>query len=351
MSAGTKIFLACGVLIVGTLVVYYTMIMGGDSELLVEGSEEVAGERAATDGATAGGTDERAGAPGSGRSTPSPASATPRSGRATPSVNDGTSPRTRTPSVTMGEPTNPANVTPVPRGTTPAPVSGTPEPRLGGTGASGRVANGGKNLADEENPALRQGTVTPNRPSGVGDPLNGRARTVPPPRNNGAPRTNTGDRVTAPPRSNTSCPTPRVSEPRTVPTPVDTNAQRDYFVRPGDTLSSIAHDYFGDESKWELIAKANPGIVPDRIRPGDLLRLPPKSRANARSLPTPSAPKPSGNTYTVKSGDTLSDISKAVWGRASLWQQLYEANRDIIGDDHHKLKIGMVLRVPAKPAA
>ena len=35
-------------------------------------------------------------------------------------------------------------------------------------------------------------------------------------------------------------------------------------------------------------------------------------------------------TYTVKSGDSLSKIAKSVYGDANKWHQIYEANRDKI---------------------
>lgn len=37
-----------------------------------------------------------------------------------------------------------------------------------------------------------------------------------------------------------------------------------------------------------------------------------------------------GTTYTVKSGDSLSKIAKHIYGDASKWHRIYEANRDKI---------------------
>ena len=39
-----------------------------------------------------------------------------------------------------------------------------------------------------------------------------------------------------------------------------------------------------------------------------------------------------GQSYTVKSGDSLSKIAKQVYGDASAWKRIYEANRDTIKD-------------------
>ena len=37
-----------------------------------------------------------------------------------------------------------------------------------------------------------------------------------------------------------------------------------------------------------------------------------------------------GTTYTVKSGDSLSKIAKHIYGDASKWHRIYDANRDKI---------------------
>ena len=37
-----------------------------------------------------------------------------------------------------------------------------------------------------------------------------------------------------------------------------------------------------------------------------------------------------GTTYTVKSGDSLSKIAKHVYGDASKWHRIYDANKDKI---------------------
>ena len=44
----------------------------------------------------------------------------------------------------------------------------------------------------------------------------------------------------------------------------------------------------------------------------------------------PPPPAAAGNTYTVKSGDSLSRIAKAQYGDASKWKRIYEANKDKI---------------------
>ena len=50
--------------------------------------------------------------------------------------------------------------------------------------------------------------------------------------------------------------------------------------------------------------------------------------------------------YTVKQGDVLGSIATAVYGSAKHWKRIYDANRDVIGDDPNKLKVGTKLRIP-----
>jgi nucleoid-associated protein YgaU len=42
------------------------------------------------------------------------------------------------------------------------------------------------------------------------------------------------------------------------------------------------------------------------------------------------APAPSGRSYTVVKGDSLSKIAKQFYGDAQKWRKIYEANRDEI---------------------
>lgn len=51
--------------------------------------------------------------------------------------------------------------------------------------------------------------------------------------------------------------------------------------------------------------------------------------------------------YTVKSGDTLSQISKEMYGNANLYNKIFEANRPLLknADDIYP---GQQLRIPAK---
>lgn len=62
---------------------------------------------------------------------------------------------------------------------------------------------------------------------------------------------------------------------------------------------------------------------------------------------SPAAPK-GGETYTVKKGDTLQEISKKFYGTTTKWRKIYEANQKTIKGGPEKLMPGMKLTIPAK---
>lgn len=52
-----------------------------------------------------------------------------------------------------------------------------------------------------------------------------------------------------------------------------------YTVQSGDTLSKIAKEHYGDAGKYPVIFEANRPMLsdPDKIYPGQMLRIPPQS--------------------------------------------------------------------------
>jgi nucleoid-associated protein YgaU len=139
----------------------------------------------------------------------------------------------------------------------------------------------------------------------------------------------------------------RTTQPKSsVPQPPPTS---DYVVKSGDTMSSIAADWFGDANKWSLIAKENPNIDPARLSVGQKLRLPPKDAKPATVSTVVKEQSPSTDTtYTVRSGDTLAKIAREYLGDVSKWKLIYDANRKTIGSDPAALKPGTKLKLPRK---
>ncbi len=54
-----------------------------------------------------------------------------------------------------------------------------------------------------------------------------------------------------------------------------------------------------------------------------------------------------GKSYTVKSGDTLSKISKEVYGDSNEYMRIFYANRDKLKDPD-KIQVGQELNIPAE---
>ena len=79
------------------------------------------------------------------------------------------------------------------------------------------------------------------------------------------------------------------------------------------------------------------------------IRVKPGAQASAtqtQAIPQPTPAKASMKTYTVKSGDTLSEIAKRELGSANKYMEIFNANRDQLTDPD-KIKPGQVLKIPA----
>lgn len=81
------------------------------------------------------------------------------------------------------------------------------------------------------------------------------------------------------------------------------------------------------------------------------------SVSNAPKRSTGAGANNTGKSYTIKSGDTLSNIAKSKMGKASLWRTLYSANQTVIenaakargkksSNNGHWIYPGTVLRIP-----
>ncbi len=152
-----------------------------------------------------------------------------------------------------------------------------------------------------------------------------------------------GDRITSPTATNTTgSTTGTAARPKTLT----------YTVKSGDNLSSIALDLYGSGTHWIQIAQANPLVDPDRLKTGQVIKLPGPAGTTPTIPPaiTPDrAPAPDlggGTQYTVKENDTLSGIAKQFYNAASKWQLIYQANRQAIGSDPGRMRPGTVLVIP-----
>ena len=121
---------------------------------------------------------------------------------------------------------------------------------------------------------------------------------------------------------------------------------KEYTVVRGDTYGRIA---LRNKTTVSALRKANPGVDPLRIRPGQKINLPaPSQTTEATTLNnTSGAAAAAGGTsevvYTVKSGDTLTRIAER---HKTTVRQLRQANNLATS----RLNIGQKLKIPAKPA-
>ena len=178
-----------------------------------------------------------------------------------------------------------------------------------------------------------------------------------------SPRASDTPERSSPPPARSPAPNP-APNPAVVPPEFHT-----YTVQRGDTFASIAQKFYGSTRQANVIARANPFVTPDRLRPGRTLRVP-KDPKNIEGKPAPARPAPQpaparpdatspdptppppgtvrynqARTYTVVAGDSLSKISQKMYGTQANIDLIFNANRDQLSS-RSDLKIGQVLVIP-----
>lgn len=101
---------------------------------------------------------------------------------------------------------------------------------------------------------------------------------------------------------------------------ISANANNQYTVKDGDSLSSIAQEKYGQEDMWLVLAAKNNIENPDLIFSGTKLNIPSKVDAQTTFGNLTST------SYQVQSGDTLFDIAQKVYGDGSRWTSIATAN-------------------------
>ena len=143
---------------------------------------------------------------------------------------------------------------------------------------------------------------------------------------------------------------------------------RTHRIQKGETFTSIAAAAYGNRNLWGAIAKANPTVNPSRLKLGAEIILPDpaevktaevktaETAANTDSPATPAARRAEAaidpkTEYRVQAGDSLHKICMKRYGRSDMVDKIYDLNKTAIGADKAKLKLGMVLKLPAAPVA
>ena len=127
---------------------------------------------------------------------------------------------------------------------------------------------------------------------------------------------------------------------------------KDYYkhtVRwPGESLSLIASWYTGSFKNWRKLAKANPGLNPNRIKGGNVIMIPPSMLKTRVPLPQKVAAKYTSDyfAYRVKAdNEKLADIAQWYTGNAANRKLLARANPDLNPD---RLVRGNEVYIPKK---
>lgn len=172
-------------------------------------------------------------------------------------------------------------------------------------------------------------------------------------------------RQSAPPQGNFNA---RAAAPATLPTENNfARPDQNYTIEPNDNYWRISQKLYGTGAYFKALFEHNRQKFPraDRLRQGDVISAPPidvlektypdlcprpqQRAAEPKTMRAVSNRRPpsSGKVYIVEEGDTLFDIAKYELGQASRWGELYELNRDVLGDQGDRLKPGMELRLPS----
>ncbi|HEV7301865.1 MAG TPA: LysM peptidoglycan-binding domain-containing protein [Tepidisphaeraceae bacterium] len=138
---------------------------------------------------------------------------------------------------------------------------------------------------------------------------------------------------------------------------------REYTVKAGDSYYTIAREVYGDSHFYPHIQRANPDLVPTKIRAGMKINLPDPttvkpnlnaslvntattgdvtSNRNASNRKTVVGP----NEYRVQNDENLYRIAVKLYGTPKKMDEIYELNKAKIGNDPSKLKVGAVLKLP-----
>jgi LysM repeat protein len=137
-------------------------------------------------------------------------------------------------------------------------------------------------------------------------------------------------------------PAPVVTAPVTPVTPEAPGAE--YTIVKGDTLGKIAKK---NGVTLKALEAANPTVKPTKMKPGQKLVIPPGGKTSADATAAGGATAVAdngGESYTVKSGDTLSKIAKAHGVKV---KALQAANNLATS----KIKVGQKLTIPSKAEA
>ena len=167
---------------------------------------------------------------------------------------------------------------------------------------------------------------------------------------------------------NVQSPAPATPLPAAVVTQIDTDGAMKHVAQPGETVTSLADDLLGKNSKTnrEAIINANASLKtdPDKLVAGETYNIPARTnkqteesvltvlksvpKANPVVTATPAVPADHVLKYTAVPGDTVGKMAAAFLGSDDQTHQnaIRGANASLQADPDH-VEVGRVYRIPA----
>src|SRR5262249_46209519 len=150
------------------------------------------------------------------------------------------------------------------------------------------------------------------------------------------------------------------------PAVVQRNGEQ-YIVQPNDSYWTISEKVYGTGGYFKALYEYNRkrSKIPDELKLGqvllvpeegglrrsypDLCHKPRKTVASGQQRLTSATGRMRGpgRVYTVTEGDTLFEIARHELGKPARWAEIYELNREVLGDDTDFLRPGTELILPA----
>lgn len=133
-------------------------------------------------------------------------------------------------------------------------------------------------------------------------------------------------------------PAPAAIEGSSLP---EMGAKLTYVVKKGDTLGDIAHNIYGDKSKWRDLARWSGFSNPHLIFPGNLVYYQYTEQSAAFAQQYTNQPQAE---VVAQAGDSLSGIAARVYGDPTHWTIIWRHNGHIANPD--RIEIGQVITYP-----
>ncbi len=141
-----------------------------------------------------------------------------------------------------------------------------------------------------------------------------------------------------------------------------------YTVQPNDNYWTISEKVYGSGGYFKAIFENNRRQHPQaqRLQVGEVLNVPdvdtlqknypdlcPKpgrAAAPQRTMTASARVRPGTKVYVVEEGDTLFEVARRQLGKPSRWGEIYQLNRESLGNDFDYLKPGTELLIPSDGA-